>query len=101
MGIFLVITGFVVLVPLVAELRAGDRLGRELVSAALIAAGLIWAGVGLWLLDDPMRGRAVESGVGLTLLGLLLRPSELHADAPTAEPGETAPGSEQVEAAAS
>jgi hypothetical protein len=81
MGLFLLVTGLVVLIPLAAEYRSGERHGRELVSATLIALGLIGAGLGLWLAGGPIRDRAVEGGIGLTLLGLLLRPSEPFSEA--------------------
>ncbi|MGD8278248.1 MAG: hypothetical protein PVH00_09490 [Gemmatimonadota bacterium] len=99
MGVFLLLTGIIVLVPLVAELRAGDRIGRELASAALLALGLMLAGAGLWLFEGPVRDRAVESGIGLTLLGLLLRPAEVYEVAE--KPAEdVAPGGEHAGAAA-
>jgi len=78
MGLFLLLTGVLVLVPLVAEMRAGDRIGRELASAGMIALGLILAGAGLWLFPGAARDRSVEIGVALTLLGLLLRPAEVY-----------------------
>jgi len=100
MGVFLFVTGLVVLVPLIAELSSGDRLGRELLSAALIALGLIGAGIGLWLLAPPLRDRAVESGIALTLVGLLLRPSEVYAAAAESA-GEPRAGGEHASATVS
>jgi hypothetical protein len=77
MGVFLVLTGVVIAIPLLAEIRDGERNLRELLSPALLSAGLLAAGGGLWLVPPERETSIAVAGVILALAGLLLRPGEV------------------------
>lgn len=73
MGVFLVITAFVVAVPVVAELLEGRRHVREWLSPALLAIGLFTAGSAFWFLSPDVQSAFGLAGVLVAVAGLLLR----------------------------
>jgi hypothetical protein len=73
MGVFLVITAFIVAVPVVSELLEGRRHPREWLSPALLSAGLFTSGSAFWFLSPEAQSSFGTAGVLIALAGLLLR----------------------------
>ncbi len=90
MGAFVVFTAVVILIPLTAEVREADRNLRELVSPALLAFGLLLAGLGLWFAPVERQGVVAGFGVVMSCLGLLIRPSGVASGSPI-QPAPPAP----------
>jgi hypothetical protein len=73
MGVFLVVTAFIVAVPVVAEVLEGRRQFREWLSPALLAIGLFTAGSAFWFLSPDVQSSFGVAGVLVAVAGLLLR----------------------------
>jgi hypothetical protein len=86
MGVFLVVTAFIVAVPVVAEVLEGRRQFREWLSPALLAIGLFTAGSAFWFLSPDVQSAFGMAGVLVAVAGLLLRggPDDAPAPAKTA-----------------
>ena len=73
MGVFLVVTAFIVAVPVVSELMEGRRNLREWLSPALLSVGLFTAGSAFWFLSPEAQSSFGKAGVLIAVAGLLLR----------------------------
>ena len=82
MGVFLVVTAFVVAVPVVAEVLEGRRQFREWLSPALLAIGLFTAGSAFWFLSPEVQSAFGMAGVLIAIAGLMLRGGADHVPAP-------------------
>ena len=81
-GVFLMVTGLVILVPVLLQIREGRYRWREAWGIFVLVAGFLLVGLAYSLYDGNALRRLALVGLGAVLFGLFVQHKRHDADAP-------------------